>query len=115
MMAAQETPQENMRHRNRNEQERAQEIIDQVRELWLELEGLIITPAEDGARTRTTSPSSTTLVGQLVEIIKGKYSGRRGRVTKRRGTKFWYILLESNGQVVYKQPHNFRVIASTEL
>ena len=103
--------QDNTTRRSQKDRTRAREIMNQVRELWLELEELVITSDDDEFRN-TTSPRS--LVGSLVEITNGNYNGQRGRVTRRRGTQFWYILLESNGLVVYKQPHNFRVIASTE-
>ena len=93
--------------------EKAAQLLDDIESLCCELRELLV-GTDNGARIDEAGANLLPNGGLLrVIITNGGHRGATGRVTGRRGTQFWWIKLDNNGQMVYKMPHNVRIVSDS--
>ena len=82
---------------------KTEQILNEIESLCSELRLLLVESDHGGV-----DPPKA---GQLrVLVTNGRHRGASGRVTGRRGSQFWWIKLDGTGEMVYKMPHNVRVL-----
>lgn len=99
--------------RPNTQERRALEIANEIIRLTAELNGLLIHSNNDDTGSVEVAEEETSSVrhGIRVRITNGTHKSKRGIITGRRGSQFWWIRLD-NGVMVYKMAHNFTTIGN---
>jgi hypothetical protein len=91
---------------NNNNQDRNEgDIIQEIRELLVELESMRLGPI--GGATVPQHP--TDLEGLRVKILSKDYYGWKGTILRPRGKQFWYIRLDS-GRTTHRKHTTFEIL-----
>ena len=79
----------------------ARDVLQQIAKLCDELDQLLLAPSDDS--------DDDPYIGRRIRVSLGSHKGKRGVVTRLRGSLFYYITLD-DGQEIYKKPTNFEVL-----
>lgn len=90
-----------------NNKKKALEVANEIRRLSTLLNEILTLHAEELEDNDNSSDNSN---GTHVRITNGTYKNKTGVIAGKRGSQFWWIRLDQDGEMIYKMAHNFMII-----
>lgn len=94
--------------RRASQQDEILHVANEIMRLQVRLNELLISNHDDDA---SSEEQSADLLGTRVRITHGPHKSKCGVVTGKRGSQFWWILLDDDTRI-YKMAHNFTPISN---